>query len=115
MSFCRPCDVYQRTVSKGSIAKVPLGKIPLMDLSLKRVAVDLIGPITPASDKGHRYAFTLVDYAIRYPEVVPLKNMDTETVAEALWICIVELEYQKMCLVIMELNLHQTACRKCQG
>ena len=26
---------------------------------------------------------TLVDYATRYPEAVPLKNIDTETVAEA--------------------------------
>ena len=83
-SFCRSCDVCQRTVSKGRVAKVPLGKMPLMDLPFKRVAVDLIGPIMPASDKGHRYVLTLVDYATRYPEAVPLKNIDTETVAEAL-------------------------------
>ena len=84
VSFCRSCDVCQRTVSKGRVAKVPLGKMPLMDLPFKRVAVDLIGPIMPASDKGHRYVLTLVDYATRYPEAVPLKNIDTETVAEAL-------------------------------
>ena len=84
VSFCRSCDVCQRTVSKGSVTKVPLGKMPLMELPFKRVAVDLIGPITTASDKGHRYVLTLVDYATRYPEAVPLKNVDTETVAEAL-------------------------------
>ena len=55
-----------------------------MDLLFKRVTVDLIGPITPANDKGHQYVLTLVDYATRYPEAVPLKNIDTETVAEAL-------------------------------
>ena len=32
---------------------VPLGKMPLMELLFKRVAVDLIGLIMPASDKGH--------------------------------------------------------------
>ena len=58
--------------------------MPLMDLPFKRVAVDLIGPITPASDKGYRYVLTLVDYATRYPEAMPLKNIDTETVAETL-------------------------------
>ena len=58
--------------------------MPLMDFPFKRVAVDLIGPIVPASDKGHQYVLTLVDYATRYPEAVPLKNIDTETVAEAL-------------------------------
>ena len=46
--------------------------------------MDLIGPITPATERGHRYILTLVDYATRYPEAVPHKNIDTETVAEAL-------------------------------
>ena len=40
--------------------------------------------IAPASDKGHRYILTLVNYATRFPEAVPLKNINTETVAEAL-------------------------------
>ena len=84
VSFCRSCDACQRTVTKGSVTKAPLGKMPLIDMPFKRVAVDLIGPIAPASDKGHRYVLTLVDYATRYPEAVPLKNIDTETVAEAL-------------------------------
>ena len=43
-----------------------------------------MGPIAPASDKGHRIILTLMDYATRYPEAVPLNNIDTETVAEAL-------------------------------
>ena len=34
--------------------------------------------------KGHRYIFTTVDFSTRYPEAVPLKNIDTETAAEAL-------------------------------
>ena len=33
---------------------------------------------------GHGYILTLVDFATRYPEAVPLKNIDTETVEEAL-------------------------------
>ena len=61
-----------------------LGDMPLIDQSFKRVAIDLVGPIAPASDKGHRYILTLVDYATRYPEAVPLKNIDSETVVEAL-------------------------------
>ena len=46
--------------------------------------MDLVRPITPASDRGHRYILTLVDYATRYPEAVALKSINTETVAEAL-------------------------------
>ena len=43
-----------------------------------------MGPIAPASNKGHRYILTLVDYATRYPKAVLLKNTNTEAVAEAL-------------------------------
>jgi len=64
--------------------KVPLRNVPLVDTPFKRVVVDNVGPIYPASDQGNRYLLTLVDYATRYPEVTPLKNIDTETVAEAL-------------------------------
>ncbi|KAL8569564.1 hypothetical protein ACOMHN_044702 [Nucella lapillus] len=59
--------------------------MPLMDEPFRRVAVDLVGPIIPVSERGHRYILVLVDYATRYPEAVPLKNIDTETVAEALF------------------------------
>ncbi|KAL9963057.1 hypothetical protein ACROYT_G032222 [Oculina patagonica] len=81
---CKSCDVCQKTVPKGSVPKVPLEKMPIIDKPFKRVAIDLIGPISPPSEEGHRYILTLVDYATRYPEAVPLKNIDTETVAEAL-------------------------------
>ena len=113
VSFCRSCDVCQKTLSKGRVAKVPLGKIPLMDLPFKRVAVDLIGLITPESDKGLRYVFTLVDYATRYPEAVPLKNIDTETVAEALLDLYSQVGIPEEVL-ILGLNLCRNACRKYQ-
>ena len=58
--------------------------MPLVDQPFKRVAIDLVGPIGPPSEEGHRYILTLVDFATRYPEAVPLKNIDTETVAEGL-------------------------------
>ena len=46
---------------------------------------DLVGPIYPASHNGYKYILTAVDHASRYPEAVPLKNIDTETVAEAMF------------------------------
>ena len=82
--FCKSCDVCQKTVNKGLVPNVPLQQIPLIDKPFKRVAIDLVGPISPPSEEGHRYVLTLVDFATRYPEAVPLKAIDTETVAEAL-------------------------------
>ena len=82
--FCRSCDNCQRTLPKGKVGVVPLGKLPLIEEPFKRVAMDLVGPIHRPSDSGKRYLLTLIDYATRYPEAIPLSNIDTETVAEAL-------------------------------
>jgi len=68
--FCHFCDVCQRTISKKHVPKVPLGKIPVIEISFKRVAVNLIGDMFPASSRGYRYILTVVDYATRYPEAV---------------------------------------------
>ncbi|PIK35096.1 hypothetical protein BSL78_28078 [Apostichopus japonicus] len=82
--FCVSCDICQRTVSKGRISKVPLGRMPLIDTPFHRVAIDLVGPLAPVSDRGNRYVLTLVDYATRFPEAVALPSIETERVAEAL-------------------------------
>ena len=83
--YCRSCDICQRTVAKGQVVKVPLGQMPVIDTPFDRVAVDLVGPIFPPTEKGYKYILTMVDYATRYPEAQPLKDIQTETaVAEAL-------------------------------
>ena len=83
--YCRSCDVCQRTVPKGKVSPVPLQSMPLIDTPFERVAVDLIGPIFPATERGNRYVLTMVDYSTRYPEAVALKGIETERVAEALF------------------------------
>lgn len=82
--YCKSCDVCQRTCDKGRVTKVPLGCMPLIDTPFKRVAVDTVGPISLVSRNGNRYILTLVDYATRFPEAVPLPSIETERVAEAL-------------------------------
>ncbi|XP_047484209.1 uncharacterized protein LOC125035941 [Penaeus chinensis] len=42
------------------------------------------GLIYRPRELGNKYVLTLIDYATRYPEAVPLKNIDTVTVAESL-------------------------------
>ena len=82
-NFCRSCDVCQKTVNKGSVPKATLGRLPLVGVPFERIAIDLMGPFLPSA-RGHTHILTIVDYATRYVEAVPLKSISTVDVAEAL-------------------------------
>ena len=84
VSYCRSCDICQRTSAKGRVKKVPLQKMPVISTPFKRIAIDLIGPLIPPSTEGHRFVLTIVDLATRFPEAIPMKNIDTLSVAEGL-------------------------------
>lgn len=83
-NFCRSCEVCQKVTHRGRVKPVPLAKMPIVSEPFSRVAIDIIGPITPRSKRGHKFVLTLIDCATRFPEAVPLKNIDTISVAEGL-------------------------------
>ena len=82
--YCRSCGICQRTIPKGRVSKAPLQKMPVIDEPFRRIAIDIIGPIVPASEKGNRFVLTVVDYATRYPEAIALPSIEAERVAESL-------------------------------
>ena len=47
------CVTYAKNAKKGNISKLLLYKMPLIDISFKQVAVDIVGPIHTPS--GLRY------------------------------------------------------------
>ena len=69
--------------SKANRRRAPLQPLPAMEEPFQRVAVDIVGPLR-RTKKGNRYILTLMDFATRYPEAIPLRRIDAETVAEAL-------------------------------
>ena len=83
-AFCRSCDKCQRFSAKGRVRPVPLQPMPIVTEPFARVAIDLVGPLSPASSDGHKYILTLIDFASGFPEAVPLKEIDSISVAEAL-------------------------------
>ena len=80
--FCNSCEVCQK-MSNMKPAKVPLVNLPVISEPFQRVAIDIIGPLTK-SLKGNRFALVFIDMATKYPDAVPLKRIDSGTVAEAL-------------------------------
>ena len=59
-------------------------KIPIINEPFFRVSMDLVGPLSPSSDRGFKYILTLIDSATSFPEAIPLKHIDSISVAEAL-------------------------------
>jgi len=82
--YVHTCDICQKTVSRGKVPPVPLASMPLISTPFQKVAIDLVGPLSPPSEEGHRYILTLIDLATRFPEAVPLKDISSVAVAEAL-------------------------------
>ncbi|XP_068225001.1 uncharacterized protein, partial [Palaemon carinicauda] len=77
-------NVYQYIIDKGRVKKAPLQTVPIITEPFAKVAVDIVGPLSPPSEDGHRFILTLVDCATRYPEAIPLKRIDSISCAEAL-------------------------------
>ncbi|XP_047480167.1 uncharacterized protein LOC125032798 [Penaeus chinensis] len=82
--YCRSCHICQKVSHKGRVKRVPMKTVPVISEPFSRVAIDLVGPVSPCSDRGHRYILTMIDYSTRFPEAVCLKNIDTVTIAESL-------------------------------
>jgi len=45
--YVASCELCQRNVSKGTVAKAPMGKLPLIGTPHSVISVDIIGPISP--------------------------------------------------------------------
>lgn len=69
--------------SQSRISRVPLVSPPLIEESYKRITIDFVGSL-PLSENTNRYILVCIDYATRYPEAIPLKTQEAETVINAL-------------------------------
>ena len=83
--YCRSCDVCQKTKPKGRTPRAPLqSNLPIISTPFQKCAIDIIGPISPASEAKNRYILTLIDFATRWVEAIPLRDITTTMVSEAL-------------------------------
>ena len=59
--YCKTCDICHKTVPKGKVSHLPLGKMPIIETPFSRIATDIVGPINLPSDNGNRFILTVVD------------------------------------------------------
>ena len=80
--YCKRCPACQKVGQKpGKQARlIPL---PIIEEPFRRIAMDIVGPLE-RTKTGHKYILVICNYATRYPEAVPLKNIEAETIAEEL-------------------------------
>jgi hypothetical protein len=96
--YVQTCDICQKTVSRGRVSPVPLSAMPLIGTPFETVGIDLVGPLSPPSEQGHRFILTLIDLATRFPEAVPMKEISSVAVAEALMSIFARLGFPKLIL-----------------
>ncbi len=57
--------------------------LPTITEPFRILAMDIVGPLRKTK-RGHKFILTVMDFATRYPEAIPLRRTDAATVAEAL-------------------------------
>lgn len=77
--YCQACECCQR----GAKSKAPLMPLPVVEEPFRRVAIDIVGPLRKTK-RRHKYILTVMDFATRFPEAIPLRRIDASSVADAL-------------------------------
>ena len=80
--FCKSCPQCQLSGGKN-LAHAPLIPLPVIDTPFERIAVDVVGPLEK-SKSGNRFILVICDYATRYPEAFPLRDVTAKRVATAM-------------------------------
>ena len=83
------CKLCQQRKTGHQIAQPPKNKT-ITSFPFEKIAIDITGPL-PVTKSGYRYILGVIDYFSRFIMLVPLRNIDSKTVAEVLfkkWICL---------------------------
>ena len=82
VQLCRCCPECQKAATPQR-NRAPLVPLPIIGAPFERIAMDIVGPLRKTKS-GKRFLLVVMDYCTRWPEVVPLRHVDSVSVADAL-------------------------------
>jgi len=82
--YVSSCPVCQRKRRLMKTDQIPIQAIDRAPTPVFHLNLDLIGPISPKSSRGHEYILCVVDNYSRWAECVPLKGLTAKEMVDAL-------------------------------
>ena len=82
--YCNSCHTCQMVGKPNqNIPKAPLQPIPAFDEPFSRIIIDCVGPL-PKTKSGNQYLLTIMCASTRFPEAIPLRNIQSKSIVKAL-------------------------------
>lgn len=81
--YVRSCDSCQRAGKASDKKKAPLKLVPIITDVFTRLNIDACGPL-PVTNEGHRYIITAICMSSKYPEAIPVVDISSVRVTDAL-------------------------------
>ena len=82
-NYVASCLTCQVTTSLGTTI-APMALTETITEPFDKLIVDLVGPIRPKTKVGYLYILTALCPATKFPEAIPLKQADSQSVVDAL-------------------------------
>ena len=82
--YCKTCHTCQMVGKPNqTIPKAQLQPIPAFYEPFSRILIDCVGPL-PRTKSGNEYLLTIMCTSTRFPEAIPLRNIETKSIVQAL-------------------------------
>ncbi|GBN66471.1 Retrovirus-related Pol polyprotein from transposon 412, partial [Araneus ventricosus] len=82
-NYVRSCDPCQRIGKAREKGKAPLKLVPILTEIFSKINIDAVGPL-PISAKNNRYLLTAICMSSKYPETIPVADINSVSVIDAL-------------------------------
>ncbi|GFW46735.1 transposon Tf2-11 polyprotein [Trichonephila clavipes] len=80
--WVRYCESCQKSKIQRH-TKTPLGTLSLPDARFSHIHIDIVGPLPPS--EGHHYLLTIIDRFSRWPEAIPIPDMQAKIICRAIF------------------------------